>query len=208
VIWYRLRVWFRDGVDQIRRVVRDDRGRLLSDRFKQRSEFTGPAADWVRAHLTSLAHEVTDTKRAMASRRARWAMRLPLLACGVLFLVGAAYLTRSIVLTDELSYSEPILAFLQVLLPIGLTGSGIGVIGISNSRCSEKGLRRRAAKSLRQVRYWNWILSHQSVLCGACGYPLDRVPRGADGFVECPECWAGWRLRPIFARRRDRKRLD
>ena len=202
MVWFRLRVWFRDGVDQIRRVVRDDRGLLLPDRFKQRREFTGPAADWVRAHLASLAHEVADTKRAMASRRARWAMRLPLLACGAFFLASAAYLTRSIAVSNQLAHAAPIMAILLVLLPIGLTGSGIGVIVILISRCSEKGLRRRTAKSLRQVRYWNWIVSHQAVLCGACGYPLDRVPRGAEGFVECPECGAGWKLRPTFAQRK------
>ncbi len=204
MIWYRLRLWIRDGIDQIRHVVRDDRGRMLPDRFKQQSEFDGPAADWIRDHLTTLAQVVSDTKRAMASRRARWAMRLPLLVCGFFFLVGATYLTKSIILNRELSHSEPILAILQVLLPIGLTGSGIGVIVISISRCSEKGLRRRAAKSLRQVRYWNWIVSRQAVLCGACGYALDRVPRGADGFVECPECGAGWGLRPIYTRRSQR----
>lgn len=32
------------------------------------------------------------------------------------------------------------------------------------------------------------------VRCAACDYPLYSVPRGADGFVNCPECGAAWKL--------------
>lgn len=32
------------------------------------------------------------------------------------------------------------------------------------------------------------------MLCGACGYSLDRLPADDDGCTVCPECGAAWKL--------------